>query len=65
MDETTGKLVLTDAERHRMTLGTTISVSNRYFPTDIRMNYEKYWYPHGGAKESEMDKIVCELMIRF
>ena len=65
MDETTGKLVLTDAERHRMTLGTTISVNNRYFPTDIRLNYEKYWYPHGGAKESEMDKIVCELMIRF
>ena len=65
MDETTGKLVLTDAERHRMTLGTTISVSNRLFPTDIRLNYEKYWYPHGGAKESEMDKIVCELMIRF
>lgn len=59
------RLVLTDAERHRMTLGATFAVRNPYFPTDIRLNYEKYWYPHGGAKESEQDKIVCELMIRF
>ena len=45
--------------------GTTLHLRNPYFPTDIRFNYEKYWYPHGGAKESEQDKIVCELMIRF
>lgn len=59
------QLSLTDAERHRLTLGTTFSLRNRYFPTDIRLNYEKYWYPHGGAKESEQDKLVCELMIKF
>lgn len=58
-------LVQTDAERHRMTLGVTLAVRNRYFPTDIRFNYEKYWYPHGGAKESERDKLVCEVMIKF
>lgn len=58
-------LVQTDAERHRMTLGVTLAVCNRYFPTDIRFNYEKYWYPHGGAKESERDKLVCEVMIKF
>lgn len=56
---------MTDAERHRMTLGATFSVRNKFFPTDLRINYERYWYPHGGAKESEMDKIVCELMIQF
>jgi len=61
----TSCLVLTDAERHRMTLGATFRVRNPYFPTDIRLNYEKYWYPHGGAKESEQDKIVCELVIAF
>ena len=61
----TSRLKITDAERHRMTLGTTLHLRNPYFPTDIRFNYEKYWYPHGGAKESEQDKIVCELMIRF
>lgn len=58
-------LKMTDAERHRMTLGTTFSIRNPYFPTDLRLNYEKYWYPNGGAKESEQDKIVCEVMIRF
>lgn len=61
----TTQLKLTDAERHRMTLGMTFSVRNAYFPTDIRLNYEKYWYPNGGAKESEQDKLVCEVMIRF
>lgn len=61
----TSALALTDAERHRMTLGATFSIRNPYFPTDLRVNYEKYWYPHGGAKESEQDKLVCELMIRF
>lgn len=59
-------LVQTDAKRHRMTLGTTFHVRNKDFPTDIRLNYEKYWYPHGGTpKESEQDKLVAELMIRF
>ena len=60
-----GKLVMTDAERHRMTLGATLHLRNPYFPTYVRLNYEKYWYPHGGALESEQDKIVCELMIKF
>ncbi len=58
-------LKLTDAERHRMTIGTTLHIRNPYFPTNLRFNYEKYWYPHGGAKESEQDKLVCELMIKF
>lgn len=66
IDQQTGALVQSDAQRHRLTLGTTFHVRNPYFPTDIRLNYEKYWYPHGGtAKESEQDKLVCELMIRF
>ena len=58
-------LKLTDAERHRLTLGVTFALRNPYFPTQLRLNYEKYWYPHGGAKESEQDKLVCELMIKF
>ena len=60
-----GRLAITDYERHRMTLGTTLAVRNPYFPTEIRLNYERYWYPHDGAKESEQDKLVAELMIRF
>lgn len=60
------RLVQSDAQRHRLTAGVTFSVRNKYFPTDIRLNYEKYWYPNGGTpKESEQDKLVAELMIRF
>ncbi len=63
----TGRVLLpSDAQRHRLTAGLTFHVANKYFPTDIRLNYEKYWYPHGGTpKESEQDKLVAELMIRF
>ena len=59
------RLLLTDYERHRMTLGIVLHVRNPYFLTDLRLNYENYWYPHGGAKESEQTKLVAELLIRF
>lgn len=60
------RLVLSDAERHRLTAGITFSVRNKHFPTDIRLNYEKYFYPNNGTpKESEQDKLVAELAIRF
>lgn len=62
---TSQRLAVTDYMRHRMTLGLTFAVRNPYFPTDLRLNYERYWYPHGGAKESEQDKIVAEVMIKF
>lgn len=59
-------LVQSDAKRHRLTAGMTFHVANKLFPTDIRLNYEKYWYPNNGTpKESEQDKLVAELMIRF
>lgn len=59
-------LVQSDAQRHRLTAGATFHVRNKLFPTDIRLNYEKYWYPNNGTpKESEQDKLVAELMIRF
>lgn len=60
------RLIISDYARHRLTAGLTFHVRNHDFPTDLRLNYEKYWYPDNGiAKESEQDKIVCELMIRF
>lgn len=60
------RLIMSDAQRHRLTAGMTFSVRNKYFPTDLRLNYEKYWYPSGGTpKESEQDKLVAEVMIRF
>lgn len=40
--------------------------SQQGFRTDLRLNYEKYFYPAGSiAKESEQDKVVLELMVRF
>lgn len=65
VDEDTGALAITDYKRHRLTGGLTFSLS-KAFRTDLRLNYEKYFYPSGSiAKESEQDKIVVELMVRF
>ena len=61
----TGALIVTDYKRHRLTGGITLSLG-KAFQSDIRLNYEKYFYPTGSiAKESEQDKVVLELMIRF
>ncbi|MDY5238490.1 porin [Bacteroides helcogenes] len=64
-DNETGKLTITDYKRQRLTGGITFSLS-KAFHTDLRLNYEKYFYAQNSiAKESEQDKIVLELMIRF
>lgn len=64
-DSETGELVITDYKRQRLTGGITFSLS-KAFRTDLRLNYEKYFYAKNSiAKESEQDKIVLELMIRF
>ena len=64
-DEETGALVTTDYKRQRLTGGITFSLS-KAFRTDQRLNYEKYFYANSSiAKESEQDKIVLELMVRF
>ena len=64
-DEGTGALLITDYRRHRVTGGITLSLS-KAFRADLRLNYEKYFYPEGSiAKESEQDKVVLELMVRF
>ncbi len=64
-DEGTGHLATTDYKRHRVTGGLTLSLY-KAFRSDLRLNYEKYFYPEGSiAKESEQDKVVLELMIRF
>jgi len=58
-------LTIDDYERHRLTAGLTLSLAMP-FVADIRINYEKYWYPDGGTpKTSEKDKLVLELMTRF
>lgn len=64
-DEQTGELTTTDYKRHRLTNGITLHFS-KAVSTELRLNFEKYFYAkHSIAKESEQDKIVLELMIRF
>lgn len=60
-----GSLKLTDYKRSRITGGVTFSLA-KPFISDIRLNYEKYFYGKNGiAKTSEKDKIVLEVMTRF
>lgn len=60
-----GILITNDYRRQRLTGGITLSV-NKLFLSDIRLNYEKYFYRDGAIpKVSEQDKIVVEFMTRF
>ena len=61
----TGKLIVNDYQRQRLTGGVTFSIAGP-FVADIRLNYEKYFYRHDGiAKPSEKDKFVVEFMTHF
>lgn len=60
-----GAMVTTDYQRSRLTGGVTPSLA-KPFVSDIRINYEKYFYRKGGIpKTSEKDKIVIEFMTHF
>lgn len=60
-----GAFKLTDAKRHRITPGITLSLAKK-MNADIRINYEKYFYDHLDlAKKSERDKCVVELVVHF
>lgn len=64
-DKDTNLLYITDYERKRITGGLTFSFG-KPFQADLRLNYEKYFYDDRSlAKESEQDKLVVEMMIRF
>ncbi len=60
-----GELIINDYKRGRLTGGVTISLS-KPFMSDIRVNYEKYFYHEKSlAKTSERDKFVVEFVTRF
>ncbi len=60
-----GKLTINDYKRSRLTGGVTLSLK-KPFTSDIRLNYEKYFYRDGAvALPSEKDKIAIEFMTRF
>ena len=65
LDEDGIDYVITDYERKRVTGGLTFSFG-KPFQADLRLNYEKYFYDDNSlALESEQDKIVVEMMVRF
>ncbi len=60
-----GHFKLTDAKRHRITPGITLSLAKK-MNADLRINYEKYLYDDTSlAKTSERDKFVMEFVIHF
>lgn len=60
-----GEFLVTDYERKRITGGLTFSFG-KPFQADLRLNYEKYFYDDRSlALESEQDKLVVEMMVRF
>lgn len=60
-----GVIAIDDYERSRVTAGATLSLS-KPFNIDIRLNFEKYFYPDESIPAvSERDKVVCEFMVRF
>ncbi len=60
-----GFLQINDYRRQRLTGGITLSLA-KPFISDIRINYEKYFYRSGAIpKISEQDKFVIEFMTRF
>ena len=64
-DPDTKALKITDFYRQRLTGGITLSI-DKPFISDIRINYEKYFYNQQDTpKVSERDKFVIELMTRF
>lgn len=61
----TDTYVIDDYERQRITGGITFSIT-KPFTADLRLNYENYFYKASAIpNESEMDKIVVEVMVRF
>lgn len=60
-----GSLIINDYKRSRITGGVTLSI-NKPFVSDVRINYEKYFYDDKSlAKVSERDKFVIEVMTHF
>lgn len=64
-EDEAGQLIINDYKRSRVTGGVTISLA-KPFVSDIRINYEKYFYHDNSlAKTSEKDKLVVEFVTRF
>lgn len=60
-----GLLTLTQPQRQRMTLGSTLTFGTLRY-VELRVNFEKYFYHHDAViPVSDHDKLVVEVMCRF
>ena len=65
-DDAEGKLKIDDPERHRLTGGITLSLGTAKLQSDIRLNYEQYFYKKDIVPSiSEQNKIVLGLIVHF
>jgi phosphate-selective porin len=61
-----GELTITDPERHRVTGGVTLSFGTKKLQTDLRLNYEQYFYEEGVTPAiSEQNKLAVEFVCHF
>lgn len=60
-----GHLFANQNSRSRVTVGTTLGYSYRKVRADIRLDYEQYFYGHGGRGDEEGSRIVAELVVSF
>lgn len=64
--DSSGKLVIDDPERQRLTAGINLRAGKSPRFAELRLNYEKYFYPSTASVGiSDKDKIVVEVMCRF
>ena len=61
-----GMLTVDDPERHRLTGGVTLSLGKKNLQTDVRLNYERYFYQKSATTSiSEQNKIIVEFVAHF
>ncbi len=61
-----GHLKTDDPERHRLTAGITFSLGKKSLQSDLRLNYEQYFYAKNVVPAiSEQNKVVAEFVVHF
>jgi hypothetical protein len=60
-----GLLTLDEPGRKRLTLGSTLAWRRKKLSTQLRLNYEKYFYDNKSAKPANADLLTAEVIISF
>ncbi len=63
---TDGNLIVDNPERHRLTVGSTLTFGRGKHYAEVRLNYEQYFHRNGvSLSPADCNKLVAELMVRF